>query len=379
MNTENLTAVYTGRFEKLWDWMAQEGVALVMLEDNETRRDSNICYLSGHPCDALLFVTVDKKAVLAAWDINLAKVRAQFSPVTIKSYNDFDREPRKALKAVLKLLGVPYGVKIEIPAVTPYPVFLDYVGELADYDVLCREKSAGAFLRKMRAIKNEDEIAVYRKATAITNELIDIIENNVRNGKIKTEADAALLIETESRKLHCEGTSFGTLAAGPERSFNIHAIPGWTNGPFAGTGLSILDFGVKYQSYCTDVTLTFCRNLNPKQEKMTALVEKASKLALSQCKNGIRTADIAASVDALFSKSKKQMPHGLGHGIGLQEHEYPVLRNYSGNEWVLEPGMIFTVEPGLYDHINGGCRLENDVLMTDKGAEVFTNSRIIRL
>jgi len=73
------------------------------------------------------------------------------------------------------------------------------------------------------------------------------------------------------------------------------------------------------------------------------------------------------------------MPHGLGHGIGLQPHEDPVLRNSSTNEWVLEPGMIFTIEPGLYDPLLGGCRLENDYLMTETGAEVLTTSRIIHL
>jgi len=72
------------------------------------------------------------------------------------------------------------------------------------------------------------------------------------------------------------------------------------------------------------------------------------------------------------------MPHGLGHGLGLQEHEYPVISNRANNEWVLEPGMIFTIEPGLYDPLLGGCRLEND-LITDTGTEVLTNSRIIRL
>jgi Xaa-Pro dipeptidase len=143
-------------------------------------------------------------------------------------------------------------------------------------------------------------------------------------------------------------------------------------------GLSILAFGVKLGGYCTDVTLTFARDLDPKQEKLVNLVEKAWKLALSMTHNGTPAKNIAAAVDALFAKSKKQMPHGLGHGVGLQEHEYPVIRNRSNNEWALEPGMIFTIEPGLYDPALGGCRLENDILMTENGAEVLTTSRIVR-
>jgi Xaa-Pro dipeptidase len=376
---EKYSAVITSRLEKIWDWMAQEGIALLVLEDSETSRDQNIRWLTGHPADALLFLSIDRVAVLTAWDINLAKQRADKAPVILASYNDFDRNPCKAIIASALKLGIPAGSKIEIPSVTPYPVFLDYVGELTSFDILCRSDGAASEMKKMRAIKDEGEIAVTRKAALITNELIDLLEKNVRAGKIKTEADAALFIEVEARKQGCEGTSFGTLAAGPQRSFAIHAFPGWTCAPFGGQGLSILDFGVKYEGYCTDVTLTFARDLNPKQEKLVSLVEKASKLALSMAHNGTPAKDVAEAVASLFSKSKKQMPHSLGHGLGLQEHEYPIIRNNSDNEWVLEPGMIFTIEPGLYEPLLGGCRLENDVLITETGTEVLTNSRIIRL
>jgi Xaa-Pro dipeptidase len=376
---EKCSSIFATRLEKLYDWMAQDGIALLMLEDNETRRDQNIRWLTGHPGDALLFLSAEKKAILAAWDVNLAKLYAAQSSAMIVSYNDFDRKPCKAVSFIAKKLNVPPGAKIEIPPVTPYPLFLDYVGKLTDYDILCRENGAAAEITKLRAVKDEEEIAIIRKAANITNELINQLEKNVISGKIETEADAALFIEVEARRQGCEGTSFGTLAAGPERSFAIHAFPNWTYAPFGGQGLSILDFGVKLGGYCTDVTLTFARDLDQKQEKLVNLVEKAAKLAISMAHNGVMAKDIAATVDALFSKSKKKMPHGLGHGIGLQEHEYPLLRNSNDNEWALEPGMIFTIEPGLYDPLLGGCRLENDILVTDTGHELLTTARIIRL
>jgi len=376
---KNPGSPYAARFAKIYDWMAAEGIALVMLEDTEGRRDQNIRWLTGHPGDALLFLSAEKKAVLAAWDLNLAKIYAAKAPVQIAAYADFGRQPCKAIAAVAQTLGIPDGSKIEIPSVTPYPVFLDYVGELSKFDILCREKGAGREIIKLRTIKDKDEIAIIRKAASITNELIDLLEKNITSGKIKTEADAALFIQVECRKRDCEGTGFETIAAGPDRSFGIHAFPSWTCAPFGGQGLSILDFGVKYCGYCTDVTLTFARGLNPKQEKFVTMVEKAHKLAIQMSHNGTPTKEIAAAVDALFSRSKKQMPHSLGHGIGLQEHEYPLVRNRNDNEWVLEKGMTFTLEPGLYDPMLGGCRLENDILMTESGPEVLTKARIIRL
>jgi len=370
---------FAARCNKIFDWMAEEGLALIMLEDTESRRDQNIRWFTGHPGDALLFLSVDRKAILAAWDINLAKIYASQSPAAIFSYNDFDRKPGKAIAAVAKKLGIPAGSKIEIPNVTPYPLFLDYVGELTDFDILCRNKGCASQINKFRAVKDEEEIAITKKAANITNELIDSLEKNVKSGKIKTEADAALFIETEARKQGCEGTSFNTLAAGPQRSFAIHAFPAWTNAPFGTQGLSILDFGVKLNGYCTDVTLTFARDLDEKQEKLVDLTEKAAKLALSMAHNETQTRDIAAAVEKLFTKAKKKMPHALGHGVGLQEHEYPLIRNSGENDWVLSPGMIFTIEPGLYDPLLGGCRLENDILITETGHEVLTKARIIRL
>jgi len=372
-------SIFASRLDKIYDWMAQEGIALLMLEDTEARRDLNIRWFTGQPGDALLFLLVERKAILAAWDINLAKIYAAQSPVMIASYADFDRKPCKAISVIAKKMGIPAGSKIEIPCVTPYPAFLEFVGELTDYDILCREKGAASHINKLRAVKDEEEIAVLRKAADITNEIIDSLEKNVRSEKIKTEADAAFFIETQARKKGCEGTSFATLAAGPDRSFSIHSFPSSTNASFGGKGLSILDFGVKLGGYCTDVTLTFARDTDQKQEKLVNLVEKASKTALSMAHNGTNTRDIAAAVDALFLKSKKKMPHSLGHGIGLQEHEYPALRNSSENEWVLESGMIFTIEPALYDPLLGGCRLENDILMTEAGPQTLTTARIIRL
>lgn len=73
------------------------------------------------------------------------------------------------------------------------------------------------------------------------------------------------------------------------------------------------------------------------------------------------------------------MPHTLGHAIGLEIHESPRVSSKATSDLVFKPGMILTCEPGLYDMEIGGCRLENDVLITENGHEVITHSRIIRL
>ena len=70
---------------------------------------------------------------------------------------------------------------------------------------------------------------------------------------------------------------------------------------------------------------------------------------------------------------------GTSHGVGLEAHEAPAVRNRDDNEWILAPGHIITIEPGLYDPATGGVRLEDDVLITASGAEVLTHARIVRL
>ena len=253
---------YQPRLEQIWDRMAQEGISLAMFEDTEGRRDTTVRWLTGHPGDALLFLSVvsravakgiagdnprsppERKSLLVPWDINLAKAYSMADMIV--PYNDFDRLPLKGIIGAAERLQIPSGSKIEIPAVTPYPDFLNFVGELSDFDIICRERGMAAHALELRTIKDTEEIAIIRKAAGITNKIIDLLEKNVRSGKIRTEADAALFIEFESRKRGCDGTGFETLAAGQDRSFGIHAFPSWTNGPFAGQGLSILDFGLKF-------------------------------------------------------------------------------------------------------------------------------------
>ena len=368
---------YQARLEEIWDQMAREGTTLVMFEDTEGRRDATIRWLTGHPGDALLFLSLDRKTMLVPWDIILAKAFSRAD--IIVPYNDFDLKPLNAVNGAIEKFKIPAGSKIEIPPVTPYPVFLDFAGELPDFDIICRERSIASYALNMRTIKDAQELAILGKTAEITNDIINLLEKRVRSGKIKTEMDAAMLIEIESRKRGADGTSFETLAAGADRSFGIHAFPAWTNAPFAGKGLSILDFGLRYGGYCTDVTLTFVREPSTQQQKMVNIVEKAFRLAVDTAVNGIDSWAPAAMVENFFAKSKKRMPHSLGHGIGLDVHEYPFIKNRSDEGWKLAPGMVFSLEPGLYDPVHGGCRLENNILITETGTEILTDARIIWL
>ena len=374
---EELKEIYKARREKLFARMRENSLTAIVFEDTEGRRNPAVRYYTGHPSDALFIAGADGQTVLVPWDVNLAQERAV--DCTIIPSEKYERNNIKAVKAILNGFTVSGKQNVEIPPETPYPLFLKYVDALDGWDVRCREKSLHEFVVEERACKDEYEIACTKEAARIGDLIIDQIEEGIRNGTLQTESDVALLIEKECRKHGCERTGFDTLAAGPDRSWAIHAFPGYTDAAWASPGLSILDFGVVYEGYTSDTTVTVARApLSEAQEKLVALVEKAAETALPlyQAGSPIRLAGKAA--ENVFTKAKRVMPHTLGHGIGLEIHEYPRVSGKIDAEKVFKPGMIVTLEPGLYDPKLGGVRLENDVLITEEGNEVLTHSRIIR-
>ena len=373
-------SVFEKRRAALAQWMMEEGVDAVLFEDTEHRRNPAVRYFSGHPADAILVISDVAECVLFPWDENLALDVADAEKVV--PFVQFSMNPVKACGFALELLGTRFNSRIEIPEATPYPLFLDYVDGLKDFDVVCRKNGAEAEAAKMRMIKDDEEIALTRVACKIADRIADAIEKKLKTGGLKTEADVALFIEREARKAGAEGTSFATIAAGSQRSYMIHAFPSYGAGAFGDEGLSILDFGVLYKGYASDKTLTFVRGpLSPLQEKMIAAVEVAYAESLKLYAPAASIREAAFKADEVFSQIDMKMPHGLGHGIGLAIHEAPFVRSRiaGSTDAAFEPGMIVTLEPGLYSKEAGGVRLENDVLITNDGNEVLTHSRIVYL
>ena len=374
---DQLAKIYSDRRALFIKKMKEENIDAVIFEDSEDHRDPNVRYFSGHPSDAALIISQSSACVLIPWDENLARQNA-FVDKIIPSTR-YERNTLRAIKAVLGTMKFT-SQKIEISPATPYPKFLECVDELNAYDVLCKEKGVHSYATKMRETKDEYEIELVKEAARVGDLIIAQIEKQIKSGKIKTETDVALLIEKECRAHGCERTGFDTLAAGPARSFAIHAFPGYTAGEWPGKGLSILDFGVVYKGYTSDTTLTVAKgNLSDGQKEILALVQKAYNECLELYKKDVPVKAAAAKADEIFSKARRSMPHGLGHGIGLEIHEAPFVRQRAEPECVFKPGMIVTLEPGLYDPELGGVRLENDVLITESGNEVLTKSKILVL
>lgn len=378
LDCDKMSELYKNRRLTLSAYMKKNNVNVVIFEDNENNRDANVRYFSGHISDGILIITDTGNSILIPWDVNLAEENSFVDKII--PFTRYERNNVRAIKAILSTL--PYSKKqvVEISPKTSYPLFLQILDNLTGWDVRCREHGCHDFAVTLRQIKDEYEIKCIKEAARIGDKIIDEIHQKIKNGKIKTEIDVALLIESECRKYGCEKTGFETLVAGPKRSFAIHCFPNYTNNPWPADGLSILDFGVVYKGYTSDTTLTVAKGkLSPKQEELISLVEKAAEKGKELYKKDVPIRTAAAKIDELFSSKKRSMPHGLGHGIGLEIHEEPFVRQRANPELKFLPGMVVTLEPGLYDKDLGGVRLENDILITEEGNEVITHSRIIRI
>ncbi len=376
---DELKEIYRARRNKLAAKMRESGTGACVFIDSEEHRDPAVPYYTNHPTDAVLLIFSDGYTVLVPWDENLAHQQAFYDKLV-----PYTRYKNKEIDATLAVLNVAYthgeNSKVELPPYLTYPDYLKFIDALSAYDCRCKEDGLHSFVMDCRMQKDEYEIACTKEAARVGDLIIDEIEKQVRKGKIKTETDVALLIEKKLRENGCQRTGFDTLAAGPTRSFAIHAFPGYTAAEWPAQGLSILDFGVVYKGYTSDTTLTIAKGpLTEAQEKQLDLVQKAYDEALKLYKPGKPILDAAKKCDSVFATAKRKMPHGLGHAIGLEIHEPPRVNMTQKPEMLFKPGMILTCEPGLYDVEIGGTRLENDVLITEDGNEVITHSRIIRL
>ena len=370
--------IYSSRREKIVEYLKSNNVGAAVFVDSEAHREPAIRYFTGHTSDAVLVIFQNGASVLVPWDEILAKKIAFCDKVI--PYTKYKNSDVEAVKAVLGSAKNIKNFKVEISPSTSYPNFLEHIEANPKWDVVCKNEGVHKYAVQLRTIKDEYEIECTKEAARIGDLIINKIEEKIHSGEIKTETDVALLIEKELRLNGCEKTGFDTLAAGPARSWAIHAFPGYTNGEWPGNGLSILDFGVVYNGYTSDTTLTIAKGeLSAEQEKLLELVQKAADECLRLYKKDVPVKDACELAEKIFAEEKRKMPHTLGHGIGLEIHEFPRVSTKMPADVTFQPGMIITLEPGLYDETLGGVRLENDVLITETGNEVITHSRIIRL
>ena len=187
-----------------------------------------------------------------------------------------------------------------------------------------------------------------------------------------TEKTLAGRLEYYMRSLGAEKLAFETIVASGERSALPHGIA--SDKEVEIGDFITFDFGAVYDGYHSDMTRTVVLGMaNSWHKEIYTIVEEAQWRGLKNAKPGITGAELDAVVwDYITSRGYgENYVHGLGHGIGLEIHEMPNI-NKRGQNVILQPGMTFTVEPGIYIPGKGGVRIEDTVVLTDEGAKVLT-------
>ncbi len=220
----------------------------------------------------------------------------------------------------------------------------------------------------LRAIKDPGEIAVIRRALAIAARALS---GNTHRLAGKQEVAVAARFQAAIRAEGGDDESFPTIVASGPRAALPHGLP--TRKVIGGGELVVIDFGVRLNGYCCDITRTFSpRKWGTSSAEMYRTVVEAQRAAISAISPGVKASDVDAAARGVIERAGhgKNFGHGTGHGVGLEVHEQPTLSPRSGD--ILRPGMVVTVEPGIYIEKFGGVRIEDMVLVTATGREIMS-------
>ena len=226
-------------------------------------------------------------------------------------------------------------------------------------------------VERIAVVKDAGEIELMARAADVTDRVFEDIVGLMSPGV--TERDIAAEIEYRARRLGADGTAFEPIVASGPRAALPHATP--SDRKIATGDVVIVDMGVRWRGYNSDMTRTVSVGETSVQlREVYSTVARAQELALMGAGPGVRAADLDAVARGYIADHgyAEAFGHSLGHGVGLQVHEAPSLSSRS--EDTLQPGMIVTIEPGIYISGWGGVRIEDLVVITDEGSRVLSGS-----
>lgn len=345
------------RIDRVFDLMEREGVDALVFFSPE-----NIYYLSGFGGEGVL--------VFGAGEGHLISDGRYHTQAQEESSEFSFRLSRGWLKGageVIRERGFRR-VGFEAEAI-PYRGYRQLKDAISETELVPLQDEVG----RIRMVKEPDEVGHIREAIGIAEKAFGEIRPRVLSGS--RERDLAVEFECFARRFGSDILPFDPIVASGRRSALPHAR---STEKMLGEGeLVIIDFGARAKGYASDQTRTFYLGNGRKKKQETDLyrvVHEAQQEAIAAVRPGIeaREIDRAARRSIVKSGWGDYFLHSTGHGVGLAVHEAPTISEDS--RVVLEPGMVFTVEPGVYLPGVGGVRIEDMVMVTEKGARVLTTA-----
>ncbi|XP_023226485.1 uncharacterized protein LOC111627148 [Centruroides sculpturatus] len=228
--------------------------------------------------------------------------------------------------------------------------------------------------QKLRIVKTTREIKLIRRAALIALQALEKLKPHIKAGVSEKELDAKL--EFFLRQGQADKSSFDAIIASGPRSALPHGRA--SQRVLAEGEFVTIDFGALYQGYACDITRNFHvgKVTNPELLRIEKVVREAQSQGIQAVKPGVKTSAIDKICRDYITEQGygKYFVHSTGHGLGIDVHELPYVSNQSAQETELKPGMVITVEPGIYIPNLGGVRIEDDVLVTPGGHQVLSRS-----
>ncbi len=317
------------------------------------RSSAGVLLVTRKGCSALLdfrYIEVARRTIQSCEVILQEKLEEQL-PQLVKKYG----VRRLALETTYQTIGEMNRFQKLLPEVELL------TGEEVDKTIL-----------QLRRVKDEEEIGHIRDAQAITDKSFSEMLNVIKAGM--TERQVAAELEYRLKKNGADGLAFATIAVAGPNSSMPHGVPG--DRPLQAGDFLTLDFGAASAGYCSDMTRTVAiGHVTEEMEKVYNLVLEAQLASIAKIAPGVPCVEVdAAARDLIYGAGYEGcFGHGTGHSLGLQIHEDPRFSTTAG-EAVCQPGIVMSVEPGVYLSGRFGCRIEDIVLITPEGCQDLTHS-----
>lgn len=349
---------FAQRRRKLRAELKRQGITAMLVTD-----ELNVTYLSGFSGDSSYLLVLPKNTIIISDFRYISEIQSDCP--------DIDSVIRPSVESMVeasrKLIN-----KAKVPSVAleGNSLSLGQAEALAEALPSVNLVTTSSIVEKLREIKDKGEIQSIRNAVKAAQKAFEVIKASLTAEQ--TEKEIAFNLEHQIRQFGGRGTSFDPIVAvGPQAALP-HAQPGKQR--IGDDNFCLFDWGADYDRYLSDITRTIVTGkLTAKFEKVYNTVLQAQLKAIKAIKPGaiMSKVDAAARNHIANAGYGKYFGHSLGHGIGTFIHEFPRL---ASNQHVpLEPGMVVTVEPGIYLPGWGGVRIEDDVLVTKDGHEVLTS------
>lgn len=346
----------SNRLSNLKCSMQEKGIDGILVVKPENRR-----YLSGFTGTSGFLLITDNPSYILTDFRYVEQAARQCTEYQVVQHG---REVVEDLKKLMNQHKIQrLGIEESFLTFSQYKEFKDSLGiELVNISKI---------IDNMRLVKDKTEIVLLEKAASLADEAFDHIKKFIKAGM--SEREISLELEFYMRKHGATGAAFDIIVASGKRSSLPHGVA--SDKVIEKGDFITMDFGCIWEGYHSDITRTVIMGEpTQRQSDIYQLVLHAQISALNSVKPDLSCKDLDNIARNIIENGGygENFGHGLGHGVGLEIHEQP--RVGSTSETILEPGMVITIEPGIYIAEWGGVRIEDMVLVTENGFKVLTGS-----